>query len=59
MADIRKPIQIQTKGYGEDLEVLALCDDGTIWLGDYGPDTSESPYPLNFRWWKLPDIPAE
>ncbi len=42
---IREPIQVS---FGED-EIIALCNDGTIWYKRIGND--------NFKWVRQPDIP--
>jgi hypothetical protein len=42
---IRKPTQVS---FGEN-EIIALCDDGSIWYKQIGSD--------HFKWVRQPDIP--
>lgn len=49
----RKPVQIAVaQGSGmKQLEAIALCDDGTLWL------FRDAPHPLDRGWMHMPQIP--
>ncbi|MFA7238708.1 MAG: hypothetical protein WC091_01240 [Sulfuricellaceae bacterium] len=55
---MRTPISISASGRRDNLNIVALCDDGSIWLGRYGVDCHDDPYPSNFRWEPMPPVPG-
>ena len=53
----KKPVQIISKGYGYDLRIVALCDDGSIYEGRHLPENQDIKQP--WMWTKVPPIPCD
>lgn len=54
---MRKAIQIIVNGKGDNKEIIALCDDGSIWISTMCQETDEFRYPANVNWEQVRSIP--
>jgi hypothetical protein len=54
----RKPIQIAAVTDSEGINIIALADDGTIWVGACGPAAALAGWEASkIRWSQIPELP--